>query len=123
MVAKKQSPIIPKDLRGFFDKRPLVFGENSQLYDALASRVSSAVNPKDIFEWFYIKDIFDLTWEIQRMRGFQAALVDDQAKRTLAKRLDSERFKHSAFKSEHYGVPPEESAVARVFRGGCKSEK
>jgi hypothetical protein len=74
---------IPEDLRPLFAKRPIVFGEPPKLYDTLLSRVASEAKPQDTVQWLYVKDIVDLTWEIQRYRDFQAAIVQKSMVQSL----------------------------------------
>jgi hypothetical protein len=71
------TPVVPQEIQNLFGKRPLVSGEEPELYDALLSRVAVAVSPTDIIEWLYVKDVVDLTWGIHRLRRFAAAIVDN----------------------------------------------
>src|SRR5258706_10016410 len=78
---------IPRNLQPLFRKRPVVFGESSKLYDTLLARVAAEAKPEDTFEWFFIKDVVDLTWEIQRLRKFQAVIIQDTMEETLVEVL------------------------------------
>ena len=80
---------IPDDLRALFARRPIVSGESPELYDALLSRVASEARPEDTTEWFLIKDVVDLTWEIQRLRRFQATLIRDSIEKQLVEYMNT----------------------------------
>ncbi len=85
--SKTATPLIPDDIKDLFGKRPLIFGEDPELYDALLSRAAVAVNPTDIIEWLYLKDVVDITWEIQRLRRFQAAMINNGRKKAAGEIL------------------------------------
>jgi hypothetical protein len=41
---------------------PLFEGEDRAAYDGLLARISGAMNPADIFEEVWVRDIVDLSW-------------------------------------------------------------
>ncbi len=55
---------------------PVLPGEDSRAYDELLARISSTVNPSDIFEEIWVRDIADLTWEIFRLRRHKTRLLE-----------------------------------------------
>jgi hypothetical protein len=57
-------------------------------YDELLARVSAAVNPADILEDIWVRDIVDLTWEAWRYRRLKAALMAISAHKALSAVLD-----------------------------------
>jgi hypothetical protein len=46
---------------------PLVRGEDEGTYAELLARVQAAVEPKDVIEEFWVRDIVDLSWEAVRL--------------------------------------------------------
>ena len=68
-----------------FGPPPLLENESQETYDTLLSRVTGAVNPKDIIEEIWVYDIVDLVWEILRLRGLKLTLLSASAGRGLEK--------------------------------------
>ena len=50
-------------------------GEDRDRYDKLFNSVADAVNPADIFEQIWVRDIVDQTWEVWRYRQQSADLI------------------------------------------------
>ena len=46
------------------------------LYNNLMDQFSRLVEPKDMIEWWWVKDITDHTWEIRRLRRFKVLFVE-----------------------------------------------
>ncbi|GEO15780.1 hypothetical protein [Microvirga aerophila] len=67
--------VFPKDLGSLFAKRPIILGETTEAYDELLSKATAAVDPTDILEAIWVKDIVDLIWESQRLRRLKAGLL------------------------------------------------
>lgn len=61
MSSKKRDP-------GLFGAPALLKGEKTAAYDELHSRVSSAINPSDVIEEIWARDIVDHSWEVFRWR-------------------------------------------------------
>jgi hypothetical protein len=73
-----------------FGSPPLFEGEDAAAYDELLARVSSAVNPSDVIEEIWVRDIVDLTWEIFRWRRLKAEVLAIEVPRvTVASFMDS----------------------------------
>jgi hypothetical protein len=83
---KKQAgrAVVPPDIVVLMGKRPLLVGEGETTYDELLSRIAVRVDPQDIMEWFYVKDVADYTWEIFRLRRILAAILNNERKHALA---------------------------------------
>jgi hypothetical protein len=64
-----------------------VFGESAELYDTLFTRVAAEAKPKNAIEWILIKDVADLTWEIERLRHAQASVIRTSMAETLTEYL------------------------------------
>jgi hypothetical protein len=73
-----------------FAKRPLALGESEQDYDDFLRKVSLTVQPGDIIETLWVKDIVDLRWETMRLRRLQASLLMSAARIILANLLRTE---------------------------------
>jgi hypothetical protein len=55
---------------------PLIEGESSAEYQDLVERISAVMKPKDMLDEIWMRDVVDLTWEIQRNRRLKVALLD-----------------------------------------------
>src|SRR5262249_49119151 len=51
---------------------PLFEGEDAAAYDELSARIAGAMEPADIFEEIWVRDIVDCDWEVFRLRRLQA---------------------------------------------------
>src|SRR5215218_2177487 len=65
----------PRTLGSLFAKRPLILGEDEAAYDKLMSTITSAVKPTDILDEILVKDIVDLTWNIERFERLKDSLL------------------------------------------------
>jgi hypothetical protein len=54
---------------------PLIAGENAAAYDDLVARVRGALQPRDILEDIWVRDVVDLAWEVLRLRRLKAQLM------------------------------------------------
>ena len=61
-----------------FGPPPLLSEENAAGYDELFTRVSSAVNPSDVIEAIWLRDVVELTWEISRWRRLKKEFLAEQ---------------------------------------------
>jgi len=66
----------PDDVQALFGDPPLLRGEDVGLYNELMGQFAKIVEPKDMIEWWWAKDITDHTWEIRRLRRFKALFVE-----------------------------------------------
>ena len=67
---------------------PLIEGEDAAGYDELRARLSSWLQPADILEEIWVRDVIDLVWEIFRMRRFKTQLMREAAYKGVEKVLD-----------------------------------
>jgi hypothetical protein len=58
-----------------FGPPPLIEGEDAAAYDELSTEISAAVNPADIFEDIWVRDITVLYWEVLRLRRLKVNLM------------------------------------------------
>ena len=61
----------------------LLVGENRDTYDSLLARVTAAVDPCDIIEEFWVRDVVDLVWEVLRLRRLKAHLLTSSTREGL----------------------------------------
>src|SRR5262245_39976556 len=65
----------------------LVAGESSEAYDSLFARIRAVVEPADVLEEIWVRDVADLAWEVSRLRRIKAHLMQACAHEGLAKAL------------------------------------
>ena len=80
--------LIPEDIAELLGPRPLLSGESMERYDAMFARFIIEFEPEGVIEWVLLREVHDLTWEIQRVRGFIASLVDSSRGEALARDID-----------------------------------
>jgi hypothetical protein len=61
-----------------FGPPPLLEGEDAAVYEELAARVFSAVQPTDFIEEIWARDLADVSWNLLRLRRVQAAFLSAQ---------------------------------------------
>src|SRR4030081_3466140 len=54
---------------------PLIAGESPAGYDELLARVTATLQPSDVIEQMFIRDIVDLAWGGRRLRRLKANLM------------------------------------------------
>jgi hypothetical protein len=67
--------LIPAEYKDLLGARPLLPDESCDLYDRLLQSLAAQYNPQDIVRWLLVKDVTDLTWEIQRFRWLMPAIL------------------------------------------------
>jgi hypothetical protein len=75
-VASSSLPV-PEYVGELFANRPLLLGESPELYDTLLSRVAAEAKPEDTIERLLLRDVVDLTWEIQRFRKIHTTIIQN----------------------------------------------
>ena len=77
---------------------PLFEGEDAAAYDELWARIAGGINPADIFEELWVRDIVDGDWKVFRLRRLQASLMTAAAYEGLQKILEPlvERYRDQA---------------------------
>jgi len=68
--------LIPDDIQDLFGDPPVLRGEDENLYDTLMVQFTKLVEPKDLIEWWWVKDLTDHSWEIRRLRRFKVLFVE-----------------------------------------------
>jgi hypothetical protein len=76
-VSAMRNNSIPPDIQALFGDPPLLSTEDPHLYWEMFDRFVGSVEPRNIFEWLWIKDIVDLSWEIARLRRYRAQQIEN----------------------------------------------
>lgn len=71
-----------------FGAPPLLQGEDKAAYDGLLARISDAVNPMDVIEEIWVRDVVDLSWDVLRLRRLKASLITVSLHKGLARLLN-----------------------------------
>ena len=66
---------------------PLIAGERAAGYDELLARVCETLQPSDVLEHIWVRDIVDLVWEVYRLRRLKADLMSAAAHEGMAQLL------------------------------------
>ena len=75
-VSKVLSPVPPGEVQALLGDPPLLRGEDIGLYNQVMAQFAKIVDPKDMIEWWWVKDITDHSWEIRRLRRFKVLFVE-----------------------------------------------
>src|SRR5215203_5249120 len=81
--------VIPSEIVSLFNEPPLLPGEDAESYKRLLTGVSVSVEPKDVIEWLWVKDVVDLLWETQRLRRLRSAMLISSRMRALEQVLSN----------------------------------
>ena len=76
-----QMPALIKKLWG---PPPIPRTEDPAVYWKLGQAMAEAVQPADLIEWMYLKDVVDYTWEIRRLRKYKVELIAIQERSFLS---------------------------------------
>ena len=82
-------PVVPEDVRPLLGPSWLIEGEDPKLYEALLAKVGAAVQPVDFIDWHLVKDIVDITWDIQRSRRQCDSLMRTVRRQAMEQILNS----------------------------------
>src|SRR5215813_9537981 len=66
----------------------LINGEDAAAYDDLAIRIRAVLQPRDVFEELWARDVADLAWEVLRLRRLKANLMRACAHEGMIEVLD-----------------------------------
>ena len=70
--------LVPPEVQALLGDPPVLTGEDDGLYHTLMEQFAKLVEPQDMIEWWWVKDMTDHSWEIRRLRRFKALFVDIQ---------------------------------------------
>jgi hypothetical protein len=60
----------------FLGSVELLAGENAAHYEELLARIAGALQPSDILEEIWVRDVADLVWDALRLSRLKASLLD-----------------------------------------------
>jgi hypothetical protein len=63
----------------FLAPPPLIAGEDHAAYDDLLARISAALQPGDILEDIWVRDVVDMVWDALRLRRLKTQLLTASA--------------------------------------------
>jgi hypothetical protein len=69
---------LPTDIESLFGDPPVLSTEDPALYWNMLDRFATCVEPTNIIEWLWIKDVVDLSWEIARLRRYRAQQIENE---------------------------------------------
>ena len=87
----KKEFVIPLEVEAQFGVPPLLRGEDDSAYYTLRDNFAKLVEPKDMMEWWWVKDMTDHTWEIRRLRRFKVLFFELQRDQDFSIAPDSEK--------------------------------
>jgi hypothetical protein len=80
---------IPVDLQGFFDNPPILLNESREAYDQLCASIIETIEPKNTYEWMWVKSLLTYGWEERRLGKMKADLVNLTWKEAVRNILES----------------------------------
>jgi hypothetical protein len=78
----------PVELGWIVKQRPTVHGESDAEYDALLAHLSEAIEPDDVVELLWVKDLADVTWESLRLRRLRRELIQYCRDKAIRDKID-----------------------------------
>jgi hypothetical protein len=79
---------IPSEALVLFGPPPLLSTEKIDRYDAMLRAYWEVIQPQDMIEAFWVKDLTDIRWEMQRMRNLKTRLIEKPKKEKFKFGLD-----------------------------------
>jgi hypothetical protein len=80
---------LPPHIEAMFGKPPVLSTENRDIYEFIRLDIAQEIRPQTTFEWFWVKDLADLIWEIRRYRSAITLILDAAFKPALKSVLKS----------------------------------
>ena len=75
LLPKEYWPI-PAEILDLLGKPPVLSTEDPKTYDKLFAAIARHCQPVEIMEWFYVRDLVDSLWDIQRMTIFKTEVLE-----------------------------------------------
>jgi hypothetical protein len=76
LVVKDGIASVPEEIKELWGSPPILRSEDLETYYRLAAYFAGTVKPHDIIEWFWLKDILDLTCDMRRLHRFKADIIE-----------------------------------------------
>jgi len=141
IVTDKQETL-PPHVVAMFGKPPVLRTENLDIYKFILRDIAKEIGPQTTFEWFWVKDLADLIWEIRRHRLDITSILDAAFKPALKSVLKSMEvpsfdptglvslekseasfLEKELFADQWYGSPDDRTLVsARLAKYGLDAE-
>jgi hypothetical protein len=102
--ARRFKPLLDADT---FGPLPLIAGENPKAYLALLTEGFESIEPKNLFEEFWVRDFVDHAWEATRLGRLKSQILQAAAVNEIAATLQQ---------------PSEAIAVEKLFRRGAAGD-
>jgi hypothetical protein len=96
-----------------FGPPQLIDGEDGRAYQELHERVRLSLEPADIFEEIWVRDIVDLQWEVLRWRRLKSSLMAASAFKGLQRVLEPFSFEEDPDLVEDWAAR-KPNAIAQV---------
>ena len=77
--ASRPESVVHSDVRNLLGPPPLIDGEDAAAYEAIYEQILAAIDPKDVFEQFWVRDLADLIWGALRLRRLKTKLFHSAA--------------------------------------------
>jgi hypothetical protein len=74
-AAGSLASVRPSAALAFLAPPPLIAGEDAAAYDDLLARISAALEPSDILEEIWVRDVVDMVWDALRLRRLKAQVL------------------------------------------------
>jgi hypothetical protein len=74
-AAGNLASVRPSAALAFLAPPPLIAGEDAAAYDDLLARISAALEPSDILEEIWVRDVVDMVWDALRLRRLKAQVL------------------------------------------------
>jgi hypothetical protein len=75
LIVKTNFATVPDEIKELWGRPPILPSEESGIYCRLAAELATAIQPSDIIEWFWVKDLLDHSWDIRRLRRLKAVVI------------------------------------------------
>jgi hypothetical protein len=80
---------VPAEIRVLITERHILSSENPKHYDEVLKALIKLFRPKDILQWFGVKNLQNLLWEQYRMNRLKPAVIETARKDGLVRLLSS----------------------------------
>ena len=80
---------MPKGLKSFFNRPPILASESRFEYNSLLKLLAEQLVPDGPLEWLMLKDILESMWEMRQLKNIKAGLIDIMRKHAVGRVLKS----------------------------------
>ena len=76
MPKKKPTALDRKEMKKLLGAAPVLSSESHKDYDTILMRLMDCIDPDDVIELFYVKDLVDQIWEVNRLRLHKVLVME-----------------------------------------------